>query len=121
MLFDAVKFIAPARLTGRASMEGTPETVMVVQIGMVSVPLPLITPPLHVIEAPVRLMFAEPPNVPLTIVSVGIDCGDALLIAVVPPLTCVFVVIVPLTVFVPLCQTTRPAPPIVVAASNVRV
>src|SRR5690349_21267883 len=94
---------------------------MVVPAGMESVPLPLSVPPLHVIEAAVRLMFADPPNVPPAIVRIGIDCADALLIAVVPPLTSTFVVIVPVNVFVPLCHTTVPEPPIVVAASNVRV
>src|SRR5947209_11951259 len=95
--------------------------LMVVPAGMVSVPLPELALPLQVIDAPVRLTAAVPLNVPPESVRVGSVCAAALLMESVPLATVIGVVIVPVTVFVPDCHSTEPAPLMMVAASKVRV
>src|SRR5437660_6965033 len=114
---------------------------MVVAAGVDSELLPPITPPLQVIALPVRLIVAVPLSVPPCIDSVGMESALPLLRVSVPPTTVrspmlvmlFSVVAAPLafvtpvmlygalTVFVPPCHCTVPAPLIDDAASNVRV
>src|SRR4051794_18196728 len=93
---------------------------MVVPAGMGSAPLPPIVPPVHVIAEPGRVIGAGPASGPPFIVSTGIDCAEALLMARVPPDTRIDVEIGPATVFVPDWDWIVPAPLMVEAASNER-
>src|SRR5437016_3709025 len=102
---------------------------MVVPEGMESAPLPAITPPLQLIDAPVRLIAAVPLSVPPCMASVGMLSAEALLRVSVPPetvtalmppmllrtvvppaeLVAPVALYVPLTVFVPAFHCTVPA------------
>src|ERR1051326_1171036 len=84
-MYPVVRTIVPALLTGRASMK-TPLEVTVVPLGMESAPLPPMTPLLHVMEAPVRLIGAVPCIVPACMLSVGTLSAEAPLSVSVPPL-----------------------------------
>src|SRR5437763_4932709 len=100
-------------------MMGTPLlTVMTVPLGMESVPLPPMVPPLQVMAALVRLTFAVPLSVPPCMVRVGMLNVLALLSVSVPLLMTIDVETLPATVVVPALVLRVPAPVIDDAASS---
>src|SRR5438270_4793929 len=137
-----VMLIVPAFETGRPSRTvALLLTVIVVVLGMVSVPLPAIVPPLQVLLLPVRAIGAAPLMMPPCIVSVGTETAPPLFSVSVPPVMVMSLVLVmelsvvvppllfvapvmlyaPLTVFVPALKPTVPAPLMLLAASKVLV
>src|SRR5437868_9955590 len=113
--------IVPALLIGRVSKNGTPLlTVMTVPLGMESVPLPPMVPPLQVMAALVRLMFAVPLSVPPCMVRVGMKSVPSRLGVCVPQLMRIDGVTLPATVFVPLETSSVPEPLMLEAASKLR-
>src|SRR5947209_18215780 len=100
-------------------MMGTPLfTVMTVPLGMDSVPVPPMVPPLQVMAALVRLMFAVPLSVPPCMVRVGVVSVLALLGGRVAPMMKIDVETAPAAVDVPDWTFSVPAPVMEEAASN---